>query len=150
MFLVEAGAGLSIKKPNGNTCLHTAVKGKCSKQELKKTIDQCINVNTLNNRGETALLLACISAQAESVKLLLENGADPNISDAEHYKSLHAAVYGYCTNEILLEIITHGVYLDDQNIDGETALWMACLYRQQHSVKFLLEAGSNPNIATTD
>ena len=48
------------------------------------------------------------------------------------------------------EIITHGVYLDAQDTDGETALWLACSYRQQDSVKILLEAGSNPNIASTD
>ena len=150
MLLLKAGADVNITKPDGNTCLHVAVKGKCCKEALQMIIDQGINVNTLNNRGETALLLACESAQAESVNLLLEKGGDPNISYADGYTSLHAAVYGGCTNETLQEIISHKVYLDAQNIDGETALWLACFYGKHDSVKILLEAGSNPNISSTD
>ena len=147
MCLLEAGADVNITKPNGDTCLHTAVKGGCCKGALQKIIELDINVSTLNNRGETPLFHACLSTQGESVKLLLEKGADPNITYADLYTSLHAAVLGHCTNETLQDIINHGVYLDAQNIDGETALWLACSNRQQDSVKILLEAGSNPNIA---
>ena len=150
IVLLEAGAGVSITKPNGNTCLHTAIEGKCHKEAVQKIIEQGHNVNNLNKSGKTALFLACQSAQAESVKLLLEKGADPNILDAEDYTGLHAAVYANCRNETLQEIITHGVYLDAQNIDGQTALWLACSYRQHNSIKILLEAGSNPNIASND
>ena len=150
MFLLGAGADVSITKPNDNSCLHEAVKGECSKEALQRLIAQGIDVNTLNKRGETALFLACLSAQAESLKMLLQNGADPNILNAKDYTGLHAAVYECCTNEALQEIIAHGVYLDVQNINGETALWLACSYQQQNSVNILLEAGSNPNIASTD
>ena len=150
MFLLDAGADVSFTKPNANTYLHTAVEGKCCKETLHKIIEQGINVNSWNKNGETALFLACRPAQTESVKLLLENGADPNISDAKYHTGFHAAVYGSCTNETMQEIITHGVYLDARNIDGEIALWLACLCRQQDSVKILLEAGSNSNIAPTD
>ena len=150
MFLLDAGADVSITKPNGNTCLHTAVVGACCREALQKIIEQGINVNTLNNMGETALHLACKSAQAKSVKLLLEKGADPNISDANYSTSLHTAVHGRCTNETLQEIITHGVYLDAQDIGGNTAFWLACTYGQQKSIQILLEAGSNLNMASTD
>ena len=146
-FLVEAGADVGITKPDGNTCLHTAVKGACSKEALQNIIEQgMINVNAMNKKGETALLLACKSAQPTIVNLLLQNGADPNISDTRRYTSLHAAVYGCCANETLQEIINHEVQLDYQDIHGNTALLLACSYRQQESVKILLEAGSNPNI----
>ena len=121
-----------------------------SKPSLQKIIGQGINVNTLNNRGETPLFLACESAQAGAVKLLLEMRADPNITYADGYTSLHCAVHGRCTNETLQDIISHGVYVDSQNIHGETALWLACLYRQQDCVKVLLKAGSNPNITSNE
>ena len=149
-FLVEAGADVNIAKPGVDTCLHAAVYGKCSKEALQKITEQGTNVNALNNRGETALLLACKSAQAESVKLLLENGADPNISDANDYTCLHAAVLGRCTNLTLQEIITHHRRLDAKDTKGKTALWLACAYRQHDAVKLLLEAGSNPNIADNE
>ena len=109
-----------------------------------------INVNAVNKRNETALILACESAQTESAKLLLQKGSNPNISDTDGDTSLHAAVHGNCTSNILQEIITHEVLLDAQNIYGRTALWLACSYRQQDSVKILLEAGSNPNTSDDD
>ena len=84
------------------------------------------------------------------VKVLLENGADPNISDASGYSSLLAAVYGHCTNETLKEIIACKVDLDAQNKDGRTALLLACCYRQQEAVQVLIKVGSSPNIADND
>ena len=152
-FLVEAGTDVSIITPDGNTCLHIAVHGGCSKEALQKIIEQgVVNVNSVNNEGLTALLLACFAKQSESAKYLLESGADPNISDARGNTHLHAAVQRYrcCTNQILQEMIAHEAHLDAQNTDGETALWVACSLRQQNFAKILLEAGSNPNIASSD
>ena len=146
-FLLEAGADVNIAKPNGNTCLHEAVCGRCSKEILQKIIEQGINVNAVNKEKMSALQLACESAQAESIKLLLQKGSDTNISDARGNTSLHAAVYGCCTNDTLQEVIAHRVHLDARNTYCETALWLACSYRQQGSIKILLESGSNPNIA---
>ena len=146
MFLLEAGADVNIVRPDGSTCLHVAVHGKCSKETLQNVIENGLNVNSANKRGETALILACESAQTESVKLLLKMGANPNIADAEGYTSLHVAVHGRCTNETLKEIITHRSHLDAQNMDGQTPLLLACTYRQNNSIELLLEALSNPNI----
>ena len=149
-FLLEAGADVNIASPNGNTCLHEAVYGYCSGKTLQAIIQYGLNANTLSKTSKTALIVACYKTQAESVKFLLQNGADPNISDANGYTSLHAAVHGRCTNETLQEIIAHGVYVNAQDTGGATALWLACSYRQYDSAKILLEAGSNPNIATTN
>ena len=147
-FLLNAGADINTVKPDGNSSLHEAVYGRCSTGILQKIIEQGMNVNAVNNRSETALILACESSpQSESIKLLLEMGADPNISDAEGYTSLHAAVLGNCTRDTLQEIVAHKAYLNNQNIDNQTALWLACSLSQQDSVKFLLEAGSYPNMA---
>ena len=148
-FLLEAGADVNISTPDGNTCLHVAVCGNCSKDTLRQIIQHGVCVNAVNKRRETALILACSSAQVQNVNMLLENGADPNISDSRDCTSLHAAVYGCCTNETLRAIISHNAHLDAQNINGETALALACFYRQQDSIKILLEAGTNPNIAST-
>ena len=147
-FLVEAGADVSITKPDGNSSLHLAVKGRCSKESLQKIIDQgMINVNARNKKDETTLILACESAQEESVNLLLRMGSNPNNCNVRGYTSLHAAVHGNCGSNILQKIITDNVLLDAQDIFDKTALWLACSYRQQDSVNILLEAGSNPNTA---
>ena len=150
IFLLKAGANVNITNADGNTCLHAAVHGNCSKALLQNIIEQGLNVNIVNKREETALRLACASAQAESVHLLLEKGANPNISDGDGFTSLHAAIYGYCSNETLQEIISHNAHLDAQNTNGETALWLACAYRQQDSIRILLDAGCNTNITNNN
>ena len=146
-FLLEAGDDVNIVKPDGNTILHVAVHGNCSKETLQTIVEHGVNVNVLNNRCETALILACDTAQAESIKFLLENGADPNISDTEKYTCLHAAVVANSTNETLKTLITHKADLDTQSFSVRcTALMLACLSRRWDSIKNLLEAGSNPDI----
>ena len=146
-FLLEAGCHTDAAKPDGNNCLHEAVKGKCSKDTLQYIIEHDMNVNAVNSKGQTALLQACESNQGESIKLLLEKGADPNIADTNRYTSLHAAIRGCCTNETLKKIIAHKAYLNAQDMSGATALLLACSYRQQGSINVLLEAGSDPHIA---
>ena len=150
MFLLEAGADVNIVKPDGNTCLYLAVYGNCSKETVVKIIEKGVHVDTLNANSETALIRACYARQRESVKLLLEKGSDPNISNASGDACIHAAVHGCCSNEILQEIITHKADLDSQDNTGKTALLLACLKRQQDSARILLEARSNPNIADVD
>ena len=149
LFLLEAGADVKIAKPDGNTSLHTAVYGNCNGEALQKIIQLGVNVNAINNNGQTALIRACYTAQAESVTVLLKNKADPNISDDEGYTSLHAAVYGNCTYDTLKEIIAHEAYLDAQKLDGQTALFLACLRKRHDMAKILLESTANPNIAST-
>ena len=146
MFLLDSGADVKLRKPDSNTCLYLAVQGHCSKDTLQKIIDQGSNVNALNRRGETALIRACYNAQMESVKVLLENGADPNIYDVLGNSSLLAAILANCTNETLKDIIAYKADLGAQNKTGRTALLAACCYRQQEAVQILLKAGSNPNI----
>ena len=146
MFLLAAGADVNNVKLDGNTSLHVAVHGNCSKETLQNIIEHGLNVNTANKRGETALILACESAQAESIEILLEMGADRDIADGEGCTSLHAAIHGRCPNEALKKIITRKSHLDAQNMDGQTPLLLACTHRQNNAVKLLLEVGSNPNI----
>ena len=147
-FLLGAGADVKIVKVNGNTCLQEAVRGECSNEVLHTIIAHGVDVNAMNNRAETALLLACESAQAESAKLLMDEGADPNICNAEGYTSLHAVIYYCWSHEILQEMMRHKPHLDAQNYHGQTALFVACFERQQTSIRILLEAASNPNIAS--
>ena len=50
--------------------------------EVEAAIDEGQDVNQLNDKGQTPLVVACSSKSASSteiVKLLLDNGADPNI-----------------------------------------------------------------------
>ena len=151
LFLLNAGADVSTTGPNDDTILHEAVHGHCSQETLQKIVGkQGVIVNAVNKNRQTALTLACKAAQTASIHLLLKNGADPNICDTEGFTSLLAAVHGHCTIESLNALIIHAVDVDAQNNDGHTAMWLACINRQQSFIKILLKAKSNPNIASTD
>ena len=50
--LLEAGAEVNIAKPNGNTCLHEAINGHCSREALQKIVQQRVDVNSVNNDRE--------------------------------------------------------------------------------------------------
>ena len=149
IFLLKAGADAKIAKTDGTTSLQVAVNGHCSKETLQALIQHGVDVNAVNNNGQTALLSACYTSQDASVKLLLTNGADPNVRDAKGCTSLHAAVHGRCTHEIIQEI-TRKSFVNATNIDNQTALLLACSFRQYDSVKTLLEAEFDPNIADND
>ena len=147
-FLLEAGADVFIVNNDGTTSLLAAVHGRCSKDILQKIMHHGVDVNAINSSSQTALLLACATGQDECVKLLLDNGADPNTSEnATGYRSLHAAVLGKCKHQTIQEI-ANKAYVDVQDLDGKTALFIACVSSQQNSVQILLEAAANPNIAS--
>ena len=146
--LLEAEADVNITTLDGNTCLHLAVLGHCTIEILQKIAHHGVDVNAINSNSQTALLLACNAATEGYIKLLLDNGADPNISEgATGYRSLHAAVLGNCSRKSLQEI-ANKAYVDAQSLNGQTALFLACLHRQQDLVKILLEAAANPNVAS--
>ena len=145
-FLLEAGADVNVTKPDDDNCLHFAVYGHCSTDILKKIIEQGVDVNAVTYGSLTALVIACSTCQTESVKVLLQLGADPNIGTGFSMPTLHVAVIGNCPSETLQEIIKYKVDLDAQDKDGRTALLLACENRQEEAVQVLLEAGSNPNI----
>jgi len=54
-----------------------------------------MDVNLRNERGVTAIAIAITRGQAKAVKLLLKNGADPNIVYFDAFASLQQAVEQY-------------------------------------------------------
>ena len=80
-ILLNANADPNIAYADGDACLHQAVAAYCSNETVQEIIDYGGEVNALNKRGRTALLLGCFYRQMDTVAVLLEAGADPVISD---------------------------------------------------------------------
>ena len=53
--------------------------------------DQHTDINSRDDAGRTALLVATLHGQTKAVKLLLAHGADPNLADADGVTPLRAA-----------------------------------------------------------
>lgn len=100
-------------------------------------------VNTHSDDGFTPLSLAGFFNQTEIAKLLIEKGADPNISatNASKVNSLHSAVakenYELC--EILIKI---GVDVNAGQMQNVTALHSAVHRGNLNLVKLLVENGA--------
>ncbi len=79
------------KDKEGNTILHYLVHCSKSNPDCKKTLYKLIdnnkltksNLNSQNNKGETAILIAAFDKNDEAVDKLYEAGADPSIMDNE-------------------------------------------------------------------
>uniref|UniRef100_A0A8C4X6F9 Myosin motor domain-containing protein n=1 Tax=Erpetoichthys calabaricus TaxID=27687 RepID=A0A8C4X6F9_ERPCA len=124
LLLLLAGANVLLQDINGNIPLDYAVEGTESCYILLRHLeDNGVDVNSLqhmkvqrpstmlsdvrlllaaggsvnqrNEEGVTLLHMACASNYKEVASLLLDNGADPQIADNNHWTPLHlAAKYG--------------------------------------------------------
>ena len=146
-ILLDAGADPNIAAGNGYSCLHAALHGCCITEIVQALLSHGAHVNPVNNVHETPLLLACKTAQKESVKVLLEAKADPNIANADGFTSLHAAIDASCSKETVQELIHNGATVNSIDKRGRTPLLIGCLKRQVELIEVLLGARADPAIA---
>lgn len=100
-------------------------------------------------RGATALMYAATMAnfgyRTDSINLLLNQGADPNILGGEGI----AALLLVFNNKDLVEVLlNHGADPNIYNAEGLTALILAANYGLEDVIELLLNNGANPNIQT--
>ena len=99
--------------------------------------------------GFTPLLHAVMKQNTEIVKLLLSEGADPNICNFLKETPLHKAVE---TGSVPLTdlLLSHGANPNSVNTLGETPLHLATIKQDPVLMELLLVRRSNPNAATYD
>jgi ankyrin repeat protein len=100
-----------------------------------------IIINQKNLGGATALHIACRQANAEIVKILLENGASINIADNEGWTPLMRASL-VANPEIVEMLIKKGAKADDFNSLGETAIVHATSSRCVQCLNTIIENGN--------
>ena len=111
---------------------------------IKEFIKQ-INVNTQDNSGQTALILASIEGYKDIVKILLQKEANVNIQD--HYGQtalILASIEGY--KDIVKILLQKEANVNIQDHYGQTALIYASQYGHKDIVKLLIQAGADVNI----
>lgn len=114
---------------------------------IKRLIRLGINVDTMNENKDTALVLACDKDNVEAIKLLVENGANVNYTGS----SLGTPLYLACQNGnkyIVMYLVSRGACINDvSNYNKETPLIRACRSLNKDIVKFLIQKGADVNIA---
>lgn len=61
---------------------------------LRKLLEMRLDIDSRDDLGRTALMLATLRGHSEAVDLLLEKGADPNVADKKGVTPLQAAREG--------------------------------------------------------
>jgi ankyrin repeat protein len=98
-----------------------------------------IEVNALNQAGESALMLAALKGDVAGVQLLLERGAKVNQAG---WSALHYAAAGP-EPKVVQWLIEHGADINAASPNGTTPLMMAAQYGTEASVDLLLSHGAD-------
>ncbi|VUC26305.1 unnamed protein product [Clonostachys rosea] len=117
-------------------------------------LDRGANVNAIARDGSTALMInttgysawppLCLAAQhgnLEIASLLIQNGANVDISNQVGWTPLHiCSKYGHA--ELAELLIAHGANVNATDSNGETALALASMHDQNAVVRLLISHGA--------
>lgn len=117
--------------------------------EVKKIIKSGkvdINKKAISN-GPTPLMIACERKKSETVKLLLDNGADVNIKMGMDYTALFYAIEN---SEIVKILLDHDADVNVKTYNGRTALLLSSWFGYYKTVEVLLQFKAEVNISDND
>lgn len=98
---------------------------------------------SVNQWGETPLMLAAKSDFAEAVKILLDHGADPTRTNHFDETALHFACHHY-TVATVAALLEAGADVNAQDRTHQTPLHIAAHKNRRDVVKTLLDADADP------
>ena len=105
-------------------------------------------VNLKGPGGSTPLMYAALYGDSDSVRLLLDRGADPNIRNHDGASALMWAVHDTTKTRLLLE---RGAEVDVRSDDGRTPLIIAAgRHGSSAVVRLLLDHGAKPTAKAAD
>ncbi|GMH39987.1 hypothetical protein BSKO_07891 [Bryopsis sp. KO-2023] len=149
--LLRKGADIRLPDADGNTALMAAVTGGNLSTvwivtEKAKSLGLTDVLDEGNNKGQTALHLACDKGNMAMVSCLLKEGADPNKPMKGRGRSGQtplwvAALAGHA--DVVQALLTAGsrIHMDQEDRRGLTLLHQAVLSNYPQIVKLLVEHG---------
>src|SRR5882762_8303366 len=140
--LIQRGFDANSRDDKGQTGLFLALKGGSFKAADALLKAPGIDVNALNEAGESALMIAAIRGEADWSQRLLDRGAQV---DKKGWSPLHYAASGPQTSVVKL-LLDRGAPIDAGSPNGSTALMMAAQYGSEASVDLLLSRGADAKI----
>jgi len=145
--------------------LAAAAKG--DNARVKELLDKGVNVNMLGPNRNTPIMEAAFAGHLDTVKLLLDHGADlsarkddgatpmtlaPHREIIDLFKNVNALVDAASkgNNQLVKALIEKGAPLNGLDQFGHSALTESCFNGKTETVKLLLESGADPKIKKMD
>ena len=105
--------------------------------------------NIRDGKGNTLLMLASYNGQLEMTRVLLKNGANPQLAnDMGQIPLAGAAFKGNL--EMTKLLIEHGADVNARMPDGKTALMFAAMFNRLEIIDLLLEKGADASLQSMD
>uniref|UniRef100_A0A665X609 Ankyrin repeat and SOCS box containing 2a, tandem duplicate 1 n=1 Tax=Echeneis naucrates TaxID=173247 RepID=A0A665X609_ECHNA len=143
-LVMHSGTNLMLPSKPGWLALHEAVwygQDACLRMLLAA---QPGMINKRTGRGESALLIAVSKDQLPCLQVLLENGADPDITNYERETPLYRA----CERNsaaMVATLLNYGAAVNAHCIQGWTALQEAAVQNNVEICEMLVKAGAKHN-----
>ena len=140
--LLARGFDVNTLNPEGLHGLYLAVREPSTKV-LEMLLDvPKIDVNALNAKGESPLMIAALTGQNAAAEKLVRLGADLNKTG---WTPLHyAATSGNI--RLMALFLEHHAFVDSESPNGTTPLMMAAMYGTTDAVTLLLAEGAVPTL----
>ncbi|CAB0037247.1 unnamed protein product [Trichogramma brassicae] len=159
-ILLVNGANPNLADKDGCTALHLICNTRRhdAMRRFFEIIDknpQTVQIDAQNKNGDTPLHMAVRTGNNKKFEMLLNRGADPNVTNQDRWTALHFLSRRISDDFMLhfFEItdkIRRTVQIDAQNKDGDTPLLMALQSRGTKKFEMLLERGADPNVINRD
>jgi len=138
------GVDIDYVSSDGWTCLHEIITHGCQFTTVAKTLIQHgAKVNTTDFNQDTPLHASLLYHNEENTRLLLQYGADLNMTNAVGRKPIHNAN----DQESLELLIDHGADINAKDTSGNTALHYAVIAKDIDRVKLLVTRNCDINTA---
>ncbi|MCW9707235.1 ankyrin repeat domain-containing protein [Fodinibius salsisoli] len=113
-------------------------------EQVRKAIQQEIDINEADQAGRTALMLASFNGHTQIVQLLLKNGATIDDRNTDGRTALIFAASGPFADTVKLLLENEADPNATDSVDGWSALMFAAAEGHQEVVQALLEANADP------
>lgn len=137
--LLKRGFDVNSRSTKGQVGLFEALQKDSMQAAAALLESESLDVNALNDKGESVLMMAALKGRLEICELLIKRGANVN---KDGWTPLHYAASGPEPKTVAL-LLARGAEVEAQSPNQNTALMMAVRYGSEAAVDLLLAQGAD-------